>query len=114
MEFEPGIEPEDFIVRVRPMMDGTDWTGQIDMSIISSPNNNLDDESYAQLIHLCKMICATVPIMEMDETFGEYVHNFVLAHIDKEEIIEDTEVDISHEDGNVVHLNFGTKTKGNA
>jgi hypothetical protein len=52
--------------------------------------------------------------MEMDETFGEYVHNFVLAHIDKEEIIEDTEVDISHEDGNVVHLNFGTKTKGNA
>lgn len=115
MTFDDNIEGTDFIVRVRPMMTGNDWNGQIDMSIITSADNDLDDESYGQLLHLCKMICATVPIMENDEVFGDFVHNWVLENIDGEQTQEeDKQVDITHEDGNVVRLAFGTQTKGNA
>ena len=114
MDFDDNITGQDFLVRVRPMMSGSEWSGQIDMSIITSADNDLDDESYGQLLHLCKMICATVPIMENDEAFGDFVHNWVLENIDGEMPKEDKQVDITHEDGNVVRLSFGTRTKGSA
>ena len=28
------IEEEDFVIRVRPSLDGEEWTGEIDISII--------------------------------------------------------------------------------
>jgi len=114
MTFDDNITGQDFLVRVRPMMSGNEWSGQIDMSIITSADNDLDDESYGQLLHLCKMICATVPIMENDEVFGDFVHNWVLENIDGEQPEEKRAVDITHEDDNVVRLSFGTRTKGSA
>jgi hypothetical protein len=115
MTFDDNITGQDFLVRVRPMMSGDEWSGQIDMSIITSIDNNLDDESYGQILHLCKMICATVPIMENDEVFGDFVHSWVLENIDGEQSEEEEKaVDITHEDGNVVRLSFATRTKGSA
>lgn len=115
MNINDNISSEDFLIRVSPSMLGNEWDGQIDISIITSQENSLDDESYGQLFHLCKMICATVPIMESDENFGDYVHNWVVENIDGEEPNESEKtIDITHEDGNVVRLSFGTRTKGNA
>jgi len=112
------IEDDDFVIRVRPFTDGEEWTGEIDISIISSPGNSLNDESYGQLMHFCKMMCSTVPIMEHDETVRNMVHNYVLEVVDNEpeDMVEedDQEITITQEDGNVVRLDFSSKTKGNA
>jgi hypothetical protein len=111
------FEDEDFIIRVRPSVkDDGEWTGEIDISIISQGDNPLNDEGYGQVMHFCKMLCSTVPIMEQDETIRNLVHTYVMEVVDKDEedVVEDDDIIITKEDGNVVHLSFGSKTKGSA
>ena len=111
------IDDEDFVIRVRPSLDGEEWTGEIDISIISQGSNPLNDENYGQVMHFCKMMCATVPIMEQDETIRNLVHTYVMEVVDKdvEDVVEDDDdIIVTKEDGNVVHLSFGSKTKGSA
>ncbi len=69
-------------------------------------------------MHFCKMMCATVPIMEQDETIRNLVHTYVMEVVDNEmgidvELEEELGVEKTY-DGNVVHLNFNSKTGGNA
>jgi predicted RNA-binding protein YlqC (UPF0109 family) len=55
--------------------------------------------------------------MEQDETIRNLVHTYVMEIVDKETTVvveEEDELVITKEDGNVVHLNFGSKTKGSA
>ena len=41
------LEGEDFVLRIRPETDEDgEWTGEIDMAIITQPDNNLGDEDY--------------------------------------------------------------------
>lgn len=111
------IEEGDFVIRIRPSEIDGEWTGEVDISIISQANNPLNDEGYTQLMHFCKMMCATIPLMEMDSNLRQLVHNYVMEVVDNEDedVLEDDEgVIITKEDGNVVHLSFGSKTKGNA
>jgi len=113
------IQPEDFVLRVRPYTDGKgSWNGEIDIAIITQPENNLNDEDYFQMMHFCKMMASTVPIMEVNEQLRELVHEYVInvvdnaADIDVE--LEDNKLVVVKEKDNVVHINFGTKTKGSA
>ncbi len=79
------IDDEDFRIRIRPSVeDGGEWTGEIDISIISQPDNPLNDEGYGQIMHFCKMMCATVPLMESDEQLRDTVHSYVLEVVDNE------------------------------
>ena len=113
------IDDEDFIIRIRPSVeDGGEWTGEIDISIISQPDNPLNDEGYGQIMHFCKMMCATVPIMEESKDIRDIVHDYVMEVIDNEmeidvELEEEMGVEKTY-DGNVVHLTFNTKTGGTA
>ena len=84
------------------------------------PENKMDDDDYGQVMHFCKMMCATVPIMEESKEIRDIVHDYVMEVIDNE---MDIEVQLEDEreagvektyDGNVVHLSFNTKTGGSA
>ena len=108
---------EDIVVRIRPKMDSRnyEWTGEIDISIISFPDNPLDDEDYSQLMHFTKMMCASVPIMENSKVLRDTIHNYVMEMDDeKEEEKEENTLVVTGEDGNIVHLDFSSKTKGSA
>jgi len=109
------IEEGDFVIRVRPTEIDGEWTGEIDISIISQAENPLDDEGYTQVMHFCKMMCATVPLMEANKDLRDLVHHYVMEIVDSEdEDVLDDQVIITKEDGNVVHLSFGSRTKGSA
>jgi hypothetical protein len=110
------LADDDFVVRIRPTVANNEWTGEIDIAIITSADNNLEDESYFQMMHFTKMMCATVPLMEVNEGMREFVHNYVVEEIDNmlESVVEEQEVTVTQEDGNVIRLNFGTRTKGSA
>lgn len=111
------ISEEDFIIRVRPTEIEGEWTGEVDISIISQPDNPLNDEGYTQVMHFCKMMCATIPLMEKDDALRNLVHAYVMEVVDNEyeDMVEDDdEVIITKEDGNIIHLSFGSRTKGSA
>ena len=110
------VKKEDFIIRIRPYIDREgSWNGDIDVAIITQPENNLEDEDYFQVMHFCKMIASSIPVMELNEDFRELVHDYVVEKVDN-----DTEVEVEDkpkvlsEDGNVVEIDFKTRTKGNA
>lgn len=113
------IQDEDYLIRVRPFAndDGT-WSGEVDISIMVQPDNPLDDDDYHQLLHFTKMMCASVPVMEEVEEVRNIVHEYVTKVLDNQmeftvELEEEAQVEKTY-DGNVVHLNFHTNTKGNA
>lgn len=113
------IQNEDLLIRVRPFADNDGkWTGEVDISIMAMPDNPMDDEDYYQVMHFVKMMCASVPVMEEVEDLRNIVHEYVNNFIDNEYDIEvELEDKIAVEktyDGNVVHLNFNTKTGGSA
>jgi len=113
------VSEEDFIIRVRPFAnDDGGWSGEVDISIMAMPNNPLEDEDYNKVMHFTKMMCAAVPVMEEVEELRTLINDYVLKVLDKE-----MEIDVELEercgvektyDGNVVHLNFNTKTGGSA
>ena len=113
------IEDEDFVIRVRPFADDDGkWSGEVDISIIAFPDNPLDDDDYGQLMHFVKMMCASVPVMEEVPELRSIVNEYVLNVIDNEmditvELEEEMGVEKTY-DGNVIHLNFNTKTGGSA
>lgn len=114
-DYEP-YEDDDFVVRVRPFKDDEGyWNGELDISVVTSAGNELDDDDYFSLMHFCKMMAATVPIMEVNEDLRELVHNYVLEKIDKHYEVElEDKPEVTNTEGNVVTINFGTKTKGSA
>ena len=112
------ILEEDFVIRVRPTVNKGEWTGEVDIAIIAGADNPLNDEGYGQLMHFCKMICSTVPIMESDESIRNLVHTYVMEVVDNDigfdvELEEELGVEKEY-DGNVVHLTFNSKTGGSA
>ena len=111
------FQEEDFVIRIRPGLDQSEGTGEVDISIVASADNPLDDEGYTQLMHFCKMMCATVPVMESDNAIREKVHRYVMdvVEADEDEYYEqEKRLVIESEDGNVVQLKFNTDTKGTA
>ena len=115
---EKKFNTEDIVVRIRPTIDKSteEWTGDIDISIISFPNNPLNDEDYSQLMHFTKMMCAAVPIMEDSQQIRDAIHDYVMdmENEDDYEKEDDRTLVITGEEGNIVHLDFSSKTKGNA
>jgi len=113
------ISEEDFLIRVRPFADDDGaWTGEVDISIMAMPDNPMYDDDYNKVMHFTKMMCAAVPVMEEVTDLRDVVHEYVTNVIDKEmeidvELEEEAGVEKTY-DGNVVHLNFNTKTGGSA
>lgn len=110
------IESEDFIIRVRPFRDSEGmWNGEIDMAIVTQPDNDLDDEDYNQMMHFCKMLASSIPVMELNEDFRELVHQYVVNRVDREYQVElEDKPKVVSKDGNVVKIDFGSKTEGSA
>ena len=113
------VNEEDFLIRVRPFSnDEGRWSGEVDISIMAMPDNPLDDEDYYNVMHFTKMMCASVPVMEEVEELRNIVHEYVTKVIDTEmdidvELEAKSGVEKTYE-GNVIHLNFNTKTGGSA
>ena len=113
------VNEEDFLIRVRPFAnDEGAWSGEVDISIMAMPDNPLDDDDYYKVMHFAKMMCASVPVMEESEELRDIVHEYVVNVLDNEmEIDVELEEEVGVEktyDGNIVHINFNTKTGGSA
>ena len=103
---------EDFTVRVRPLLDKKHrWTGEIDVVIITSPRNEMSDDDYYQLMHICKMISSVIPMMEIDEDMRNKINNYVVNVFDNETVpdIKDR-VSVKEVKDNIITVNFKRDT----
>ena len=66
------INPEDFLIQVKPMLNPAKrWTGEVDVSVVSSKENPLNDEDYYGVLEFCRIICASIPMMEKDASLEQ-------------------------------------------
>ena len=113
------MKDEDFLIRIRPFAnDDGSWSGDVDVAIMYGDNNPLKDDDFYQVLHFTKMMCAAMPVMEEVKELKNIVHEYVTTVIDNEvdidvELEEEVGVEKTY-DGNVIHLNFNSKTRGSA
>lgn len=114
------VENEDFLIRIRPTyLASGEWTGDAEVSVITSEHNELTDDVYRGMELFVKMLLSSLPVMEQDEYVREQIYKYCEEYT--EELIslqdEEEENDViirSDDDDNVIHLSFTTKTKGEA
>ena len=107
------ISDEDFLIQVVPELDDKNsWTGEVQISIVSSENSCLTQEEIDSLTFFCKMMCVSVPIYEEHDNIRE-----MASWLIKKKYSDDTDdtnvykngnghASIDELDGNVIRLNF--------
>ena len=104
------INPEDFLIQVKPMLNPAKrWTGEVDVSVVSSKENPLNDEDYYGVLEFCRIICASIPMMEKDESLRTKAVDY-LKQQDKIEIQKEKPKIIDKHD-NVIVVSFDKKDK---
>jgi|TARA_R100000149_G_C5786518_1_gene80049 heat shock protein HspQ len=108
------IDPTSFCIQLKPVIDADyAWTGELEVNIITDKNNPLDKPSYLSLMHLSEVVACSVAYMEENPDLIGKIEEFI-DRPDNDEIPTKEEPEIQYTDGNVVKLNFGSRTKGNA
>ena len=99
------FEPNDFIVRISPILDEDDaWTGDLRVGYMTIEENYLKEDDYNHVDFLTNLMLASVPLMELDESFRDRLykhHESVLKSSSKPTVLR--------KEDNVVHLDFGNE-----
>lgn len=71
------FDPNDFLIRLNPMLneDGY-WDGDISVGIVTTPENNLDEEDFEQMMYLTMMVTAALPLMEDSVEFRKALNKY--------------------------------------
>ena len=94
------FEPNDFIIRISPVMESGEWTGDINVGQVTTNENNLSDTDYSQLSILTEMLICAIQLIEKDESVRKEL--FKLA----EESSKERQPKVTERDGNVIKVNF--------
>ena len=104
------INPEDFIIPVKPMLNPAKrWTGEVDVSVVSSKENPLNDEDYYGVLEFCRIICASIPMMEKDASLRTKAVDYLKQQDEIEMKKEKPKIIDKHD--NVIVVSFDRKDK---
>ena len=108
------VNNEDFYIQITPNLDkDKNWLGTIEVNIVTSNSNPIDDDGYNQIFHLCQMIASVVPYMEDNPGVIPELEKYMEIE-NKSDKSNKAKLEIVGKDGNVINLNFNSKTNGRA
>ena len=112
---EEKITEDDFLDRVRPVKTATgSYTGEANFSVISSRDSEVPPDLYKDIDYIVRCMLSTIPLMEQDEEFRDFVNYYVKNNFKYEFDETENKPLIQDVDGNVITINFNTDTEGNA
>ena len=103
MEKKGHIEKSDIIIRVRPEVDGDEWTGNVELFAILSSDTLLNDSSVSDLEYFVELVLASIPAMKKDPYIYNVLNTYASENIRRE-----------RDNSNVIKLRFDSETKGSA
>lgn len=108
--------PETFSINLIPKLDEKNsWTGELQVVIVTDQDNPLDSESYNSMMHLSQLVACSVAYMEQNPKVIFDIEEFIdTADEDEEEAEETRPLKVTNVTDNIISIDFGTKTKGNA
>ena len=112
---ETRITEDDFLVRVRPVKnEAGEYTGEANFSVISSQDSEVPTYLYKDIDYIVRCMLSTIPLMEQDEEFRDFVNYYVNNNFKYEFDETQERPHIQDIDGNVITINFNWDTEGNA
>jgi hypothetical protein len=105
------VDNNDFVIRIRPFQyDSGEWTGDVDICIVTQEKNDLITEDYEERMHLSRMIAACVPLMEKNQELRELIHSIVKRTSDNNlEVTFPREVNKIDKKDNIITIDFKGK-----
>ena len=109
-----------FAIVIEPEFEEGKWSGSVACHVEEDVREDLEQESVEQIRSVVGMMASTLTLMEDDAEFLEHVKAYFLAnyqHLISEFIeskVEDKPSFVRSKEGNVITLDFNTKTHGNA
>ena len=105
------INNEDFYIQLVPDLDkNKNWLGTLQVNIVTSNVNPIDDDGYNQIFHLCQLISSVVPYMDDNPDIITELEKYMKV----EQKSSKPGKKIISKQGNVINLNFKSKTIGSA
>tara|TARA_Y100000768_G_C23820744_1_gene606406 strand:- start:387 stop:710 length:324 start_codon:yes stop_codon:yes gene_type:complete len=105
------INNEDFYIQLVPDLDkNKNWLGTLQVNIVTSNVNPIDDDGYNQIFHLCQLISSVVPYMDDNPDIITELEKYMKV----EQKSSKPGKKIISKQGNVINLNFKSKTNGSA
>ena len=75
---ETRITEDDFLIRVRPVKnEAGEYTGEANFSVISSQDSEVPTYLYKDIDYIVRCMLSTIPLMEQDEEFRDFVNYYV-------------------------------------
>jgi len=99
-----------YFIEIEPKMLDANWTGELEVNIITSQDNPLPEESRAHMLHLCQLVASTVALMERRPALADELEDFLNEEDAYIESQKKRYITTSTED-NVITLNFPKETK---
>jgi hypothetical protein len=105
------INNEDFYIQLVPDLDkNKNWLGTLQVNIVTSNTNPIDDDGYNQIFHLCQLISSVVPYMDDNPDIITELEKYMKV----EQKSNKPNKKVISKQGNVINLNFKSKTNGSA
>jgi hypothetical protein len=106
------VNNEDFYIQLKPNMDkNKNWLGTMQVNIVTSNSNPIDDDGYNQMFHLCQLIASIVPYMDDNPDIIPELEKYMELENKREKA---KKLKVVGKEGNVINLNFNSKTNGRA
>tara|TARA_R110002020_G_scaffold63865_4_gene170083 strand:+ start:381 stop:713 length:333 start_codon:yes stop_codon:yes gene_type:complete len=99
-----------YFIEIQPKMSDANWTGELEVNIITSSENPLPEESKAHMLHLCQLVASTVALMERRPALADELEEF----LNEEELYcteQNKKTVTTTVNDNVITLNFNKETK---
>jgi hypothetical protein len=58
------FDPNDFIIRISPVVENGEWSGDINVGQVTTDANTLSDDDYGHLSILTDMLVCAIPLIE--------------------------------------------------
>lgn len=102
------FKPNDFVIRISPVMDSDDtWTGELNVGYLTMDENYMKEEDYAHVDIVTNMTLSSIPLMEEDLQFRSKLYQYTLDALSEEPEEHVKKVTTEHEDdSNVIKLRF--------
>ena len=94
------FDPNDFIIRISPIMENDEWNGEINVGQVSTGENTLKDADYAHLSVLTEMLICAIPLIEKDSEIRKELYKLA------EEQFGEDRPRVTKRNGNVLEVNF--------
>jgi len=97
------FEPNDFIIRISPVLDDDDlWTGELSVGYLTLDENFLNATDYSHVDMVTNLTLSVIPLMEEDVELRNKLYKYTTSMLEKEgkPVVE------TQEDSNIIKLRF--------